>query len=267
MRIIRLIDYSNNTKMFAVSYMRQKRPKGWIGYKISTKREYNVFIYIHSGCVEFKNRAGERTVCTDDMIMFIPKGSACESVYIAEYTEISAVNFRLEDEGEEATFSDCLEVMPAEHAVRYKRFFLAFEDIPKHINTALHHTRSLCSLLAEMNIENFTSEEKNGFELIATGVEVLIDRFKENIPISEIARFSMISESYFRRIFKQFYGRSPVEFRNQLRVNFANDLHASGLYTKAEAARAAGIENANYFSRLNTKFENEKKKARKEKER
>jgi len=263
MRIMRLIDYSNNTKMFAVSYTRKKRPKGWIGYKISTKREYNVFIYIHSGCVEFTNRAGEKTICTEDMIMFIPKGSICESAYIAEYSEISAVNFRLEDEGEEATFGDCLEVMPSEYAVRYKRFFLAFEDVPLHINPALHNTRCLCTLLAEMNIENFRSEEKTGFELIATGVEVLIDRFKENIPISEIARYSMISESYFRRIFKQFYGRSPVEFRNQLRVNFANDLYASGLYTKAEAAHAAGIENANYFSRLKTKFGNEKKEEKK----
>lgn len=264
MRIVRLFDFAYEMKLFGVVYLRLKRKKGWVGYSLHRKRHCNAFFYIHSGSVEFKDKSGRLTTCTKDNMMFIPKDYECTSVYTAELTDISVINFRLQDGGEEATFGDCLEVMPKEYTARYKRYFLAFEERPRNINLSLFNTHCLCVLLAELNTENYEVEDDSRFALIQKGVEVLIDRFRENVPISEIARYSMISESYFRRIFREYYGHTPIEFRNIMRVSHADKLYASGLYTKGEAARAAGIEDANYYSRLKKKMNEQGKKREEE---
>ena len=263
MKIIRLIDYSEKTKVYAIRCLHLTRAKEWVGYALNKKRDSNAFIYIHSGGVEFKNKAGERTVCGTNEMIFVPKGTEYASIYTAELTEITVINFSMEDEGEEATFGDCMEIMPPEYAVRYKRAFLAFDERGKNVNVNLHNTICFCRLLADMNVENYAAENENLYALIAVGAEVLKERFTENIPISDIARLSAVSESYFRRIFKSYYGKTPVEFRNELRIGYAHELYATGLYTKAEAARAAGIENPNYFSRLNTRYAKEEKKSKK----
>ncbi|MFW5789511.1 MAG: helix-turn-helix domain-containing protein, partial [Spirochaetota bacterium] len=55
---------------------------------------------------------------------------------------------------------------------------------------------------------------------------------------------------YFRRLFKQVTGYTPVNYINRVKIDKAKDLLLSGECNVSEAAEAVGIDNVFYFSRL-----------------
>ncbi len=67
---------------------------------------------------------------------------------------------------------------------------------------------------------------------------------------NEIARAQNISISYFRLIFKNITGLSPVEYLNRVRILRALELLQTTQTPIAEIAAAVGILDPNYFSRL-----------------
>lgn len=68
--------------------------------------------------------------------------------------------------------------------------------------------------------------------------------------VSDLAQRINLSESYFRRLFKQITGYTPVQYQHWVKVNKAKDLLLSGQCNVSEAAFQLGFENVYYFSRL-----------------
>ena len=58
-----------------------------------------------------------------------------------------------------------------------------------------------------------------------------------------------MSETYFRRIFSKNFGISPIRFINNLKIDRARELLASGLYTISNVAELSGFHDESYFSR------------------
>ena len=81
------------------------------------------------------------------------------------------------------------------------------------------------------------------------------ENYKENIKISLIAERFGLSESHFRKLFKDFTNLSPVDYRNQLRVEHAKELLSQSNLPVSEVARSVGIEDQFYFSRIFKEFE------------
>ena len=69
-----------------------------------------------------------------------------------------------------------------------------------------------------------------------------------DFSLSKLALQSFISESYFRRIFGQVYGCSPIDYLKRLRVNYAKSLLDNGYYTIAEISELSGFSSPTYFS-------------------
>lgn len=256
MRVKRLGDFSMDCRVYGVIAMHQERYKNWHGRLPHIIRSDNYFMFIHTGGVDFKDEKKITIPTRTHNMIYIPKGANCSSVYTADVTEITIVMFQLADEQGDFVLSDTIEIMPPEQAQRYEPLFYAFHKMGLGINSALHKTGALYDLLTQLNLSNFDEYGDKNYVLISPGVDMLVDRFRENIPISEMARASMISECYFRRLFKRFFQQSPIAYRNYLRVQYANELCASGMYTMSEAATAAGIDNASYFCRLNKRYTN-----------
>ncbi len=254
MRIRRLGNFSADCRVYGLVVLHLFRRKNWQGRPPHVVRAENFFIFIHRGAVDF-HQQGEPPVTarTHDMV-YIPKGIVCSSVYSAEETEISVIQFQMADDDGDFTLSDSLELMEAKQAARYEPLYYAFHKIGPCVNKAMHCAGALYDLLTQLNLSGYDAFNDRDFALISPGVDLLVDRFRENIPVSEMAKAAMVSECYFRRLFKRFFLQSPISYRNYLRVQYANDLCASGLYTMSEAANAAGIDNASYFYRLNKRF-------------
>jgi AraC-like DNA-binding protein len=71
-----------------------------------------------------------------------------------------------------------------------------------------------------------------------------------NEKIAYYAALCGMSEAGFRRLFGEYTGCSPVEYRNDLRLERARLLLQSGEYNVSEAAEAVGFTNLSFFIRL-----------------
>lgn len=69
----------------------------------------------------------------------------------------------------------------------------------------------------------------------------------ENVRISEYAEELGMSESNFRKLFKERLGMSPIEYRNLIRIREAQKMILSGECTVQEAAYLAGFNNMSFF--------------------
>lgn len=93
---------------------------------------------------------------------------------------------------------------------------------------------------------NFTK----GYSIIKPALNLLETNFSNNIRISTLSDACHLSECHFRKLFREYTGLSPIEYRNQLRIRKAKELLADGNLSIAEIASAVGIEDQFYFSRI-----------------
>jgi len=84
---------------------------------------------------------------------------------------------------------------------------------------------------------------------IAPAVRFIDEHYRENLPTAEYAAVCHLSESYFRRIFTDHIGMTPLEYRDSLRFAEAHRLRASGM-TITQAAESVGFCDASYMRRL-----------------
>ena len=68
------------------------------------------------------------------------------------------------------------------------------------------------------------------------------------LRVSTLAEMCGVSEVYFRREFKKFYGASPLEYIKKRRVEIARQLLSTGLYNVTQVAERAGFDSVSYFS-------------------
>ena len=89
---------------------------------------------------------------------------------------------------------------------------------------------------------------------LAPGIHLLQQTFLQDLPIQQFADICNISLSSFRSLFTEFYGISPLRYRNQLRINHAKTLLTETHCTISEVAERSGFDNTAYFCRLYKKI-------------
>jgi AraC-like DNA-binding protein len=84
---------------------------------------------------------------------------------------------------------------------------------------------------------------------IADAIDLVRRRYREAIPIEQLAEASHLSPSAFRRHFKTVTSLSPIQFQKQLRLIDARRLMLNEGLTAARAGAAVGYESPSQFSR------------------
>ncbi len=69
------------------------------------------------------------------------------------------------------------------------------------------------------------------------------------LRISQICKEAAISETVFRQLFRQHYGKSPVAYLTELRLEQARSLIAGGMSVE-RAALESGFSDGKYFARI-----------------
>ncbi len=90
------------------------------------------------------------------------------------------------------------------------------------------------------------SEEYN---LIKPAVDYISAHFKENISVQTYAEICNLSESYFRKVFSNYMGMSPIEYRNNLRFAEAKRMYQEG-YRSEYIADNLGFCDASYMLKI-----------------
>ena len=106
----------------------------------------------------------------------------------------------------------------------------------------------LYKIFAELQKQNYIPENK--FRKIEPALQY-IERnlLKESISCEHLATLCHISYSYLQRLFTEKFGVPPKKYIIQLKINYACDLLASGMFTVTQVAQNAGFDDLFFFSR------------------
>ena len=89
---------------------------------------------------------------------------------------------------------------------------------------------------------------------IAPGVSLLRQNFRDpELTVAAAAKVCFVSEVYFRRVYHQHFGTSPLQDVLQMRFDHATGLLRSGYYTVEQVARLSGFSDVKYFRTAFTK--------------
>jgi two-component system, response regulator YesN len=103
-------------------------------------------------------------------------------------------------------------------------------------------------IILDILIES-TEEYKDGFLRIQPALEYMNLNFDKQISIGELSRILNLSQTYFRKLFKQAYDLSPIEYLNNIRINKAKRMLCHEIDSIGEISRKTGFCDIFYFSK------------------
>ena len=112
-----------------------------------------------------------------------------------------------------------------------------------------HECMSLFYRLIYMIEREYLSEKPDSpTARIVAAAEYINEHLTEDISVRALADSAAMSETYFRRLFAEKFGLSPVKYINNMRADYAKELLGTGYYSVSEVAARCGFNDVNYFS-------------------
>ena len=232
--------YQNKLPIISeVSFMRisyAKRPPFFVN-----ARPFNSLTFRKSGKITVKSEHGE-LVSGAGSFTFIPKGCAYESE-ILESGEMFVMHFYTV--GEEREIPET-----AEHDFSLAVSNLFCNALSKYSSsgTDLSCMSMAYELLAEASAV-LSPKEIHPHGRIMRCKQYIDENICDSaLRVTELASMCGISEVYFRREFKKYYGTSPLDYIKKRRIEIAKGLLQTGMCSITQTALQSGFESVSYFS-------------------
>lgn len=104
-------------------------------------------------------------------------------------------------------------------------------------------------ILFEMEREYSRQQPSLANQKLAPALKAIHEGFFDGaLRVENLAKICGMSDTYFRRLFVQEFGLTPVKYINRLRLERIAELLRSNYYTVEEVSEACGFNNVNYFS-------------------
>lgn len=147
----------------------------------------------------------------------------------------------------EGDIGDCIEIR--NNAAALEPLFRKMHQVWESGESASYNR---CMALLYRTFEELERSEAEGMaavpSVIEPGVEEMMQHFREpNLTVSALAEKCFVSEVYFRRLFHQHFGVSPLQKILDLRFHHACRLLRAGYYTVQKAALMSGFSDVKYF--------------------
>lgn len=242
-------------------------PELWIkGKSFSQYKDFSrpcsaLFFICNDVTVTFYPRGGKPVTAKKGDLVWIPKGSVYYATLqgatdrrITSYT----LNFNLLEGGEDLLLCDKITVLAHEHS-------RILETQIKLLNTEVHRIgngsvakRNFLKIKSQFfafldSIATSATENNDYYYPIRTGAEALKSEWNLNRSIEEYAEMCSMSSTYFYRCFKKWSGKSPVEYRNMVRLSNAETMLTHTDMKIGDISAAVGFEDPFYFCRIFSK--------------
>ena len=227
--------------------------RGGVFDSLDKPKPSQALIWFKNCSAELFLQGGERIDVAQNALLYAPKGSCYKILFRGEAGEredVVAVHFQLTDrEGEDLIASEepvtCLKSLDL--SVGMLLDALA-QECEKNVICIPEVNAGLYKLLAQICQKQKKHTTGNRFSRIRKGIELL--EGNNSMSIAEIAAACEVSECYFRRLFREYSGESPVGFRQQRRIERAKQLLLSDEhYTIGEVAAELGFLDIYHFSK------------------
>lgn len=230
----------------SINIQKVRRPAGY-SHSFRAGRPDHAFIYVVSGtfCATV-HRGGQELTATAGDLVFMPMGTVYTGTYAEEGTEIRIVQFDLLSGALPDYLASPARLALPNAGALVDAFFARIED--HTVSPPFYCLSCLYRLLFE--IDECQREIPQRYKRLAPALGAIAEGWRENAPVSYYAALCDMSEVTFRRLFREYIGASPVEYRNGLRLSRARAKLQSGEYNVSETAALCGFSNLSFFTRL-----------------
>lgn len=137
-----------------------------------------------------------------------------------------------------------------------------------NVENSLMTTLCMCELLSEIsrknikNIRKSVSDEGEKFDAILRvphklkkAVHYIRQNYKSVITLDDLCDYCSVSKSQLTRYFKEVFGKTPIQYIIELKLNSAKELFLNSPQRSIKnVSSELGFEDQHYFSRVFTKY-------------
>lgn len=218
-----------------------------MGASIHKNRPSHGLAFNTSGVKIYEFENSKSITVNPDEIIYLPKHSSYEVISKIP-GDCFAINFDISTEKAFAPF-----VLGVKNPTSVSEHFKKAENIwnKKSPGYILKCKAELYQIIYTMVKEYYSEYLPNDkYAIIKPAVERIHREYTKGlINISELSDMCGITPEYFRKLFKAYYGVSPLKYINALKITHAKELLDSGMYSVTEAALRSGYTDLSYFSR------------------
>ena len=209
--------------------------------KYNFKRNFDALSYRYEADTVIEHK-GNQLKFTDNSIGFFP--SDVDYTRISNKDKMIVVHFKI--------FNYHTNKIESFFPVDYKKYRSLFEKMLDCWNkkdiSYKHEVASILNLIfSELYKDNKKTYEYNS--KIASSIKYIEDHYlKKDFSLQTAAEKSYISDTYFRKLFKQEFGISPKQYVINHRIKYATSLIIAGYYTLQEISELCGYSDYKHFS-------------------
>lgn len=211
-------------------------------------RPYHGFVYYYDADCAF--HFDDISIAADaGSIIYLPQGRDYKVERIAEPKGCYAINFSCFEDLSENPF--CIKL---KNKSRAESLFKSSEKLwklrsPEAVSRCNSAFYEILSLIQHEAFLHYVPDSKK--KKIAAATEHIQSHFlEEDISIEHLASLCGMSSTYFRRLFSEIYGISPLKYINSLKIEHAKELLMSDMYPIEEIASVCGFSDGCYFRRV-----------------
>lgn len=208
-----------------------------------------------SGCSgQYQLTDGTQIEAPKGSIVYIPEGARYELTFCdcTAHPSTILLEFSLSD-GEHFALEGGIQIIDTDHgdgrlSDLLKKLVLEYSmpALP-----ALKLQRDVFGLLALIGeIEEYKHFKRRGFNTIKKGIEYLNKDESQQLSIDQVAELCFVTPAYFRRLFKEYAGISPAEYRTRQKIERAKTLMEHTDVSVEEVSAILGYSDPSYFCRV-----------------
>ena len=227
-----------------------------ITFKMNVPRRTSCLLYFCGGYGKYKINNGVELSVPMGSVLYIPEGCTYETKFFRRVNDVPTTiliefNLQLQD-GEHFCAADSPIIVKQDGGLNIKN---AFNDIVNLYSSAVISLSKIKGIVYDLLSDiSYSIRQQNiyskNFYTIAKGISHLENELKSEKTVADLAKMCNVSESTFRRLFKEYTGKSPIEYRIDQRIEYAKKLLNTGEMTAFEVAVECGFDDPAYFCRV-----------------
>jgi len=208
-------------------------------------RSVNSFLFILHGFCTYTFEGGAFELVPGSMV-YLPYGSAHHLDVRSDEFDFYRIDFHLTVENEVVLFSTVPQKMchvAPEECAKAAQIML---DHCQFVHNSIRKAELMCTIFRSLAAKPGSARR----ERLSPAVRYLQEHLTEKIDCSGLAQACSLGSAQFYNLFREEYGRSPLEYRDQLLMDRAQILLRDGAFSVSEVAEMLGFESVSYFSRF-----------------
>ena len=212
-------------------------------------REVFGLVFAIEGSAEYRFLSGERLVMAAGDVLFLSSGVAYTIVTERAFRHVT-INFDLHRESSRlGSWAAPYRLIKTEKGESLLRRFRRIAELWRERPPAYEMESVTCLYDLFLLLESNERVGRANYRL-APAREYIDAHFASAFSLNELAELCGMSLTSFRREFHRTFGKTPLAYRDDLRIAYAKELLLGGYYTLTEIAERCGYSDVGYFIRI-----------------